>query len=96
MWDSIVDVKNVQSIIPRNFCHADRKRKGVVRVFEQFVIIDRNGVKIKPRGINRQAKWPLIAYEMNLVPAPCQILAEGRSQYSTSSDRWITGDSDLQ
>src|ERR1035438_3380416 len=90
VWHGIMHVQDIQPMLSADFGHLDRKRQGVIRVFEKSVIVDADGVKIEPWSVCLQSKGAFVADEVHLVTAARQVFSQGRGENATRSERGIT------
>src|SRR5690242_2948201 len=96
MGYGVVDMQHIEAEVAADLGHFDRKRKGVIRVFEEIVIVNHNLVKTEAIRIRRQAKGTFVTDEVHFVPEPSKVFTQSRSEDSATTDRGITGDSNFE
>ena len=95
VWNSIMDVHDIQTVIAANLGHANRKRQSIIRIFEKRVVVYYHGMERKTRCVFRQSERALIADKMHLVPALGEFFAQRCCEDAAAADRGITGDADV-
>ena len=90
----VVHMKHVQPMVAAHFGHAHRERQGIVGESEQLIVVDHDGMEMKPWPIRRQTKRSLVTDEMHLVSPARQVLPQRRRQHATPSNGGIAGDAD--
>ena len=83
----VMDVEDVQAVVAADLGHLHRERQGVVRVLEQPVVVDHHGMVEEARRVRGEPEGPLVAYEVRLVPAAGELLAERRREDPAAADR---------
>src|SRR5215469_12753165 len=91
----IVHMEDVQMMVAADLSHSNRQGQGVVRIFEQAVIVHPYGMKVKPGSILRQAKRSFVTDEMDLVSPLSQLFPKLRRQDSAAANRRIAGYSNV-
>jgi hypothetical protein len=92
----VVHVQHVEPVVAAHLGHAHRQRQRVVGISEQAILVDRDGMKVQPRGVGGQAERALVRDEVHVVSARGQLFAERGGQHAAPTDGRVAGDADAQ
>ena len=88
-------MQQIEVVIFGHFRHARGQRQRVRRKFKQWIIRDRDFVKMNSLFAAAEAKWLRVGDEMNVMAAIGQLDSQLRGDYAAAAIGGITGDADF-